>query len=73
MIQRNIVYPKILFYNSQNKEIHLPIKGLIKDIFWFVRSSTTGKPYIVENEIEVDEFYQEYLDTNERNQCHENG
>ena len=62
LIQRNISYPKVLI-NTITKEIPLPIKGLIKDIFWFCNSEKTNKPYITNLEKDRDEYYSEFLET----------
>ena len=65
IIERNLIYSdKYSLKHEQNgTNIHLGLKGLIKDLFFIFRSQKTNQSYIElksENEYIRDEFYLEY-------------
>ena len=61
LIQRFLSYPKVTI-GKEKLEIPLSIKGLIKDVFWIVRSEKTNRGYITDNSIVRDEFFKDYYD-----------
>jgi len=65
MIERFVSYNDNILKNTHER-IQLPIKGLIKDIFWITTSPKTQKNYISDLEIDRDDVYLEFLDVVEK-------
>lgn len=65
IIERFVSYNDNILKNT-NERIQLPIKGLVKDIFWITTSPKTQKNYISDTEIDRDDLYIEFLDVVEK-------
>ena len=64
LIERNISYSDV-FINQINKTITLPIKGLLKEIYWLFSSRDTGEYYLSNKIVDRDSYYDDYVTTKE--------
>lgn len=62
LIERNINYNDVII-KEQNRTVTLPIKGLLKEIFWIFSSKETGEYYLSNVSNDYDIYYQDYLTT----------
>ena len=62
LIQRNVALGNTLIRDII-KTVNIPIKGLVKDIFWILKSRDTNKNYLSIETVERDVYYQDFLTT----------
>ena len=64
LIQRNVTFGNNLIRDTM-KTISIPIKGLVKDIFWILKSRDTNKNYLSIETDDKDIYYLDFIETKE--------
>lgn len=64
LIQRNVTFGNNLIRDTM-KTISIPIKGLVKDIFWILKSKDTNKNYLSIETDDKDIYYLDFIETKE--------